>query len=184
MRTESLVCATKPVYARAMRLLILILTLVLSSPLLARDVYKWVNADGEVIYSETYQPGAESIRVHDELKKGGVDTKQLEGQSQDEGSTGYSDFTIVQPADNETIRSAESSVSVGISLTPPLQGGHEIYLSVDGTQLKSAIKTTQLVLQNLVRGNHTLKAEIRDKEGKVLKQSNSIRFNLRQEALE
>ncbi len=184
MRTESLVSTAKPVYARAMRILILVLTLVLSQPLLARDVYKWVNADGEVIYSETYQPGAESIRVHDEIKKGGVDPKQLAGQSQDGDSAGYTDFAIVQPADNDTIRSAESSVSVGISLTPPLQEGHEIYLSVDGTQLKSAIKTTQLVLQNLVRGNHTLKAEIRDQEGNVLKQSNSIRFDLRQQALE
>ncbi|MET0028866.1 MAG: DUF4124 domain-containing protein [Candidatus Thiodiazotropha sp.] len=155
-----------------------------SQPLLARDVYKWVTSDGEVIYSENYQPGAERIRVRDDQKKSALNTDQLEGQAAAEASGDYTDFEIVQPTNNETIRSADSSVSVGISLTPPLAEGHEIYLYVDGTKLKSAIKTTQLVLQNLVRGSHTLKAELQDGEGTVLRESPSISFNLRQEALE
>ncbi len=184
MRTASLVCMLNPDYAWPMRILVLLMILLLSQPLLARDVYKWVTSEGEVIYSENYQPGAERIRVSDEQKKSALNPEQLNAPSSAEATGEYTAFEIVQPTNNETIRSADSSVSVGISLTPPLAQGHEIYLYVDGTQLKTAIKTTQLVLQNLVRGSHTLKAELRDQEGTVLRQSPSISFNLRQEALE
>ncbi|MET0067136.1 MAG: DUF4124 domain-containing protein [Candidatus Thiodiazotropha sp.] len=167
-----------------MRLIVLLSIFLLAQPLFARDVYKWVTEDGEVIYSENYRPGAESIRVHDDKRKARVNTDQL-NENPDAATAGdYTDFAIVQPANNETLRSADASVSVGISLSPPLAEGHEIYLYVDGSQLKTPIKTTQLVLQNLLRGSHTLKAEIRDETGEVLGQTAGVNFNLRQEALE
>ncbi|MET0049836.1 MAG: hypothetical protein ABW095_02005, partial [Candidatus Thiodiazotropha sp.] len=156
----------------------------IESILVDLDVPKSFMRSKTRLYSENYQPGAERIRVRDDQKKSALNTDQLEGQAVAEASGDYTDFEIVQPTNNETIRSADSSVSVGISLTPPLAEGHEIYLYVDGTKLKSAIKTTQLVLQNLVRGSHTLKAELQDGEGTVLRESPSISFNLRQEALE
>jgi hypothetical protein len=165
-----------------MRIFITLLILLLSQPLMARDVYKWVNEDGEVVYSETYKPGAESIRVSDKKKKTSLQLDNLDKESEAAASGEYVDFAIVQPGNDETIRTAEGSVSVGLSISPPLGSEHIIHLHVDGNKLDSDIKTTQLVLQQLSRGTHTLKAVIVDAEGNTVKETDSITFHLRQPA--
>ena len=170
------------VYAWLMRIGIVLLIILLSQPLLARDVYKWVTEDGEVVYSETYQPGAERIKVRDAKKNSSIDLEELEQGA--EAATGeYASFDIVQPTNDETIRTDTNSVSVGLSLSPPLASGHVIHLYVDGNKLDSDITTTQLVLQQLSRGTHTLKAEIVDAEGNALKATGSTTFHLRQAAI-
>jgi hypothetical protein len=167
-----------------MRILILLLLPLLVQPLYARDVYKWTTPDGEVIYSENYQPGADKIRVPDAKKKSSLKLDELNKESDAAAAGDYLQFDIVQPANDETIRNAENSVSVGLSLSPPLFQGHVIYLYVDGSKMESEIRTTQLVLQQLSRGTHTIKAEIIDDEGNTVKQSGTTTFHLRQAEVE
>jgi hypothetical protein len=163
-----------------MRIMILLLIALLVQPLYARDVYKWTTPDGEVVYSENYQPGADTIRVQDAKKKSSLKIDDLNKDAEAAASGEYLQFDIVQPANDETIRNAESSVSVGLSISPALFEGHAIQLYVDGNKLDSQIKTTQLVLQQLTRGTHTIKAEIVDDEGNLVKQTGSNTFHLRQ----
>ncbi|MET0122767.1 MAG: DUF4124 domain-containing protein [Candidatus Thiodiazotropha sp. 6PLUC9] len=167
-----------------MRIVIIIVILLLSQPLMARDVYKWVTEDGEVVYSESYQPGAEKIRVSDEKRKSSLNVENLDKESEAAATGEYTNFDIVQPGNDETIRSAEGSVSVGLSISPPLGSGHIIHLYVDGRKLDSDITTSQLVLQQLSRGTHTLNAEILDAEGNKMKETGSTTFHLRQAEVE
>jgi hypothetical protein len=166
-----------------MRVLILLLVVFLTQPLLARDVYKWTTPEGEVVYSETYQPGAESIRVSDDKKKTTLKLDKLDQDANAAAAGDYTNFGIVQPGNDETIRNAEGSVSVGLSVSPPLAADHVIHLYVDGKKLDSDIKTTQLVLQQLTRGTHSLKAEIVDGEGKKVTETGNTTFHLRQAAI-
>ncbi|MES9862710.1 MAG: DUF4124 domain-containing protein [Candidatus Thiodiazotropha sp. LLP2] len=166
-----------------MRTVIILLILLLSQPLMARDVYKWVTEDGEIIYSESYQPGAERIRVRDDKKKSTLKLENLDKESEAAATGEYINFDIVQPGSDETIRNAEGSVSVGLSISPPLFSGHTIQLYVDGKKLDSKITTTQLVLQQLSRGTHSLKAEIIDGEGNKVRETGSTTFHLRQAAV-
>jgi hypothetical protein len=165
-----------------MRTAVLLLSLLIALPLFARDVYKYISEDGEVIYSERYHPEAERIKVTDKKKS----TAPAEEQSDEEALAAageYATFSIVQPSDDETIRNEEGTVPVGISLSPNLAEGHVIHLYVDGNKLDSDIKQTQLILQQLSRGTHSLQARIVNSEGISLKESNSITFHLRQPAV-
>ncbi|MCU7904782.1 MAG: DUF4124 domain-containing protein [Candidatus Thiodiazotropha sp. (ex Epidulcina cf. delphinae)] len=168
-----------------MRIGILLLLLLTALPLFAGDVYKWTSADGEVIYSERYHPDAERIKVTGKKKTSAVSlTDQDEEAAAEAAAAGdYASFEIVQPADDETVRNADGSVPVGLSLSPTLASGHIIHLYVDGAKLDSDITRTQLILQQLSRGTHTLQAKIVDSQGEPLKDSNSVTFHLRQAAV-
>jgi hypothetical protein len=165
-----------------MRGLIIIVSLLVVFPLFARDIYKYTSEDGEVIYSERYHPEAERIKVIDGKKSGAPTPDELTDKVRAEAGE-YDSFTIVQPNDDETIRNQEGTVTVGISLSPNLSESHVIHLYVDGTKIDSDIRQTQLVLQQLSRGTHSLRAKIVDSEGVSMKESNSITFHLRQPAV-
>ncbi|MEW8084966.1 MAG: DUF4124 domain-containing protein [Candidatus Thiodiazotropha endolucinida] len=165
-----------------MRIIVLLMILLMALPLFARDVYKYISEDGEVIYSERYHPDAERIKVTDS-KKSAVLSPDDQSDEARAAAGEYATFTIDQPNDDETIRNEDGSVPVGITLSPDLAEGHVIHLYVDGTKLDSDIKQTQLILQQLSRGTHSLQAKIVTSEGESLKESNSITFHLRQPAV-
>ncbi|MBW9265237.1 MAG: DUF4124 domain-containing protein [Candidatus Thiodiazotropha sp. (ex. Lucinisca nassula)] len=165
-----------------MRIVVLLMILLMALPLFARDVYKYISEDGEVIYSERYHPDAERIKVTDSKKTTALPPDEQSDEARAAAGE-YATFSIVQPNDDETIRNEDGSVPVGITLSPDLAEGHVIHLYVDGTKLESDIKQTQLILQQLSRGTHSLQAKIVTSEGESLKESNSITFHLRQPAV-
>jgi hypothetical protein len=165
-----------------MRISVLFFALLIALPSFARDVYKYISEDGEIIYSERYHPDAERVKVNDSKKSAAPPDEQSDEALAAAGK--YATFSIVQPSDDDTIRNEEGSVAVGISLSPGLAEGHVIHLYVDGTKLDADIKQTQLTLQKLTRGTHSLQAKIVNSEGESLKESNNITFHLRQPAVE
>jgi hypothetical protein len=168
-----------------MRKFIPLLILFMSLPAFARDVYKWTNEEGVVIYSDTYQEGAERVRVSDDKTRASRAANQGgDAQSDAEaGPTTYESLEIVQPADDATIRSNEGAVAVGISISPALGQGHEVKIIVDGTELEGSMKGTQFTINNLNRGTHSLETQVVDADGNVLISSNRVSFHLRQASI-
>jgi FlaG/FlaF family flagellin (archaellin) len=171
-----------------MRNLVLILIIFVSLPLYARDVYKSTNDDGVVIYSDTYQEGAERVRViGTKSTSSPADAKgdqgQGDAQADAQGVEGYQSLEIVQPENDATVRSNEGTVSVSLALTPTLVDGHSVKITVDGKELPGEVRSTQFTLNNLNRGNHTLETRIVDASGNVVIRSNRINFHLRQASI-
>ncbi len=174
-----------------MRSLVLILIFFVSLPLYARDVYKLTNADGEVIYSDTYQVGAERVRVIGTKSASSPadangDQEQGDAQANAQGAQGvegYQSLEIVQPENDATVRSNEGTVSVSLALTPTLVEGHSVKITIDGKELPGEVRSTQFTLNNLNRGNHTLETRIVDASGSVVIRSNRINFDLRQASI-
>lgn len=170
-----------------MRKVLLILIFFTALPLFAKDVYKWTNADGVVIYSDTYQEGAERIRVSGSTSSPSNVT-QTEDQAQGaeaaaEDATGYTSLEIVQPENDQTIRSNEGTVAVGLALSPTLAEGHSVRIVVDGSELPNGMQGTQFTLNNLNRGSHSLETRVVDADGNVLINSNRITFHLRKASI-
>jgi hypothetical protein len=159
-----------------MRNIVLFLILFISLPLFAKDAYKWTNADGVVIYSDTYQEGAERIRISG--SKSSADSVV-----QDQTGAGYESFEIVQPENEATVRSNDGTVAIGLSLIPALAEGHAVKIVVDGTELKGDMKATQFTINNLNLGSHSIETRVVDEDGNVLISSNRITFNLRKASI-
>ncbi len=167
-----------------MRNTVLLLVFFLSLPAFGRDVYKLTNADGEVIYSDTYIEGAERMRVSDPKTSStrapaGADETQDTGTNAPAQGEGYESLEIVQPENEATIRNNEGTVTVGIAVSPGLAKGHKVRILVDGNQLDGDLASTQFSLNNLNRGTHTLETRIVDEAGAVLISSSPVTFHLR-----
>ncbi len=173
-----------------MRIGILILALFLTLPLAAQEkVYKKINPDGSVEYSDKPIPGGELMNV----PKGTVvtlpkpsdfkaaettgDRKAAEKQQAEEHAAAYTRFEILRPRDDEAIRSNSGDLTAQLALEPGIVEGDRLRWKLDGNVIEGAGGLT-LILRNVDRGTHTLQAEIVDSQGKVVKSTPTITFHL------
>lgn len=92
---------------------------------------------------------------------------------------GYVSMRIVQPATGAEVRSNEGKVEVGLAVEPGLQTGHLVSLVLDGKDYPGNFPATAMVLQGVERGVHSLRAKIKDANGALLIESQTVQFSLR-----
>ena len=144
------------------------------------EIYRGVDEEGEVFYSDKELPNSEliptptpnAIRMpKPEPKKPAAAT--IEAKT-------YKSFSIVSPANDATFKDNAGNLSVKLSIKPDLnvKKGDHIRLSIDNQVViaKSTTKITQI--PNVVRGNHSLKAELVSGSGKTI-MSSSIQFHMK-----
>jgi len=163
------------------RFLYLILLLIPFS--LQAELYKGVDEDGNVTFSDKETPNAEKIPMPTpnviKMPKPGPAEKTTEGDKGD-----YKYFAIKQPKTNATIRASDGSVPVSLSLTPKLDiaSGHKISILVDGKTVIKGATTLAVQLPNIDRGKHTISAAVKDKSNKTLISSNRVTFHLKRQS--
>lgn len=154
----------------------------------AADIYKSVDEDGNVTFSDQPSAGAERIEQK-KLPTVSSDTPKMEfnsddgdkGESKKKGSQkgfqGYDSIAIVSPEGGSAIRSNAGSLSVNINLQPELQQGHMIVLYMDGQELKRG-RSSAFQFANVDRGEHTLTAAIETEAGDEVARSGDVTFTL------
>jgi hypothetical protein len=152
-------------------------------------VYKWVDAEGRVHFSDRPVENAqEMLRYEKDVSHQAPNEKGSpaeEKESAGNETTGsYTTFELVQPENNQTFRTDEGTVPVGMLLQPGLQKGHEIQIIIDGNPIQGHTTTTQLMLEQVSRGTHQLHALVVDAEGKNQISSQKVTFHVRQGAKE
>lgn len=92
----------------------------------------------------------------------------------------YKQFSIVSPKHDKAIRNNIGNVELILKVSPDLQTkfGHKFKVTLDGKIQNTTWTSASILLNNIDRGTHTIRASIVDKQGKVLKQSSSISFHL------
>ncbi len=147
-------------------------------------IYKWVDDQGKVHYSDKVQKGAEEVNLpaavtYTPPKIGtSSDDEKPDTADQPVEKQGYTEMTIVQPKMNETIRSNSGDVPVSIDLKPGLQRGDTITLYLDGKEVLKGSTQTTVTLTGIDRGSHTLRATVFDKNGVAVISSRSVIFHL------
>lgn len=151
--------------------LLLIFVMLLSARASA-ELYRGVDAEGNVVYSDRPFESAEKytpppISVVDAAKAGADEDKVDEGEKPAEFR--YMAFDIVSPKNNETIRN-EPDIAVSLQLKPGLNvdAGHSIWLLANGKPVVKNSQSMQLRIGRLDRGAYKLQGQIRDAEGKVV----------------
>ncbi len=174
-----------------MRKLLIVVGLLLTLTA-AAGVYKWTDANGKVHYSDRPVEQGELLRLPggQAPSQGGAAAtagdQPADGQEPPEtaGEDGYRLFSFASPEDNQTFRNDAGEVQIGLLLDPSLRNGHQLRLVVDGTPVKGQFASTQLMLRDVTRGTHSLRAEIIDADGVLMGATPEIRFHMRRAAAE
>ncbi len=147
------------------------------------EVYKWVDADGNIVYSDKEVEGATRVELSKTITFTPTATASPTSaqQKKPKNTLGYTEMAITQPAMNETIRNDSGDVAVTISLISALMPGHSITLYLDGKEKMKGMTQTATTFTNLERGTHTLKASVIDQNGAVLISSITVIFHLKRE---
>ncbi len=159
-----------------------IVFLVLSGiPLLASAaIYKWVDADGTVHFSDTPKEGAEEVHVAPPQTYSAPRVAPITPRpAEPEAPAAYARFDLLAPADDATLRENTGAITLSFAVDPPLKtgAGHRLVVLLDGAPVSEG-KSATLTLENVDRGTHTLQGQIVDARGTVLMSSPSITVHL------
>lgn len=153
---------------------ILLISVLVAASAVSAKMYKGVDSDGNVIYSDTPFDDAEKftpppLSVMD-APKAAVENKAAEEEQPAEFK--YTKFDIVSPVDEQTIRN-DPDVKVSVNLVPGLntEAGHSIWLFVDGQPVVKNGQDTSFYIGRVDRGAHKLQAQVRDTSGKIIVRS-------------
>ena len=146
-------------------------------------IYKWVDSNGNVVFSDQPHPGAKKVELPpiSTFSDGGAAQKTATTPSsgtKKKPAAVYDHFVIVKPTPEETLWNNTGTVDVQFGLSPGLQGGDKIILALDGKPQGQGIRSTQFVLKNLDRGTHVLSASIVNGEGRTQITAPSVTFYL------
>lgn len=146
-------------------------------------IYKSVDEDGNVTYSDEPMPGAKKIEKKEiptvPSTVPDVDFSTSGQRSGDEaGSAGvYDSIAIVSPENDTAVRENAGNLSVSIAIQPALKQNHQVVLYMDGEE-KARSRSPVFQLSNIDRGTHTLTAVVLDSNGNRLLSSDMVTFTL------
>jgi hypothetical protein len=173
-----------------MRLMCLLVLCLMAVSAGATELWRWVDDNGVVHYSDRPVPGAEKVIIK------GAQTFSVpavpdsaasseDASAEDEPENGerasYRRFAITQPAREETFWNIEGRLNVSIDVDPAIRGQHALKLYLDGQPVEGVPPAgTSFTVGNVFRGDHTLRASIVDQRGRELVSSQPVRFFVRQ----
>jgi hypothetical protein len=166
-----------------MRLTLFTLLLCASTAAGAATVYKWVDAQGVTHYSDQPHPGAQKIEI------GSVQTYAGQRASTQPTATGgtqddpYTLCEVYRPSKDEVFLNVDS-VTARVRVQPGVRPGDSVVLTLDGRRLAPVIVGSDIVVQPVFRGSHSLMLVVEDGRGNVVCQSEPVTFHVRQPSLQ
>lgn len=149
------------------------------------QVYRWVDKDGTVHYSDVPHPDAEELELSEpQTFDSGRPAAPRPAQQKPSGEEEARDYALVQitrPMLDQTFWNVGGRVPVAVNLEPALQRGDSLRLYLDDQPVEDFPSTgTSHVLSEVWRGSHTLRAEVVNASGQVQAQSEMVVFHIRQ----
>lgn len=153
----------------------------LSAPALG-EVYRHVDAQGNVTFSDEPIEGGETVDVKPvttvTLPKPQTvrETDKLREEVKREGSA-YESVSFVQPQNEQAFYSGSGDVRFEVTSTPGLQAGHKYEVTLDG-QPVAQTSSGSVVVNNVFRGTHEARVHIVDENGVQVKTGSPITFTV------
>lgn len=167
-------------------LILIAFSLAIMSGPLAAQVYKTVDKDGNVTYTD--QPPADGSKP---IKLAPISvieapTYEKAPESARKGAEGeeiplrdlrrlYRDFAIISPQSEESVWHPDGPIAVAWSAGNPLQKGMQVTVYLNGN--KQATTTEQIIpVDGLDRGEHTVTAELKDAKNRRIATAEPVTF--------
>jgi hypothetical protein len=149
----------------------------------AAVIYKWVDADGVVHYSDQATPGAEKI-ITAGSPSATSSARNATGPvapapQKPAGGLNYTEFSITSPAPDQTFF-GDDVIAVHLNLNPSLRPNQAITWHLNGAQVDAPPTAISFALPHLDRGTYALTATITDQQTSESQSSGSVTFFVRQ----
>lgn len=152
------------------------------------ELFKWKDERGNTIYSDQPPPeGEQSAIIKKEqlppiITVPAIDVNKSSNAAEPESDTTarYRSITISDPGHDAEVRENTGNVSISVQVEPYVfnERGDTVVIYMDGNEISRGSQTS-VQLQNVDRGTHTLRAEVLDRAGQVLKASDTTVFHLK-----
>ena len=159
-------------------------SLLLLSLFAQATVYKWVDKDGKVHYSDEPHPNAEVVELKEKTLnqialppvKNDADDSQVIQQIQYQ-------VVITSPTEEETVRDNNGDFQVTATVTPEIKSQYLMALKLDGQTVGQPQVGGIFQLKNIDRGEHTIVVDAMTQNGKVFASSSPRKIFLHQAAM-
>jgi uncharacterized protein DUF4124 len=152
------------------------------------EVYRLVDKNGNVIFSDQPHPDAEKIKIDTVPSYTPVAIPEALSEEQQEGDADIPRYkvTILTPANDETVRNNAGLVNINAKVTPPLDQDRndQLTIKLDGQTLGEPSTSPNFTLSEVERGTHTVQVVVVDKDKKAIKSSKTITFHLQRIAVQ
>ena len=155
-----------------MRKWLILLSTMLVTAASGAPAWTWVDADGQVHFSDRPVPGARQVELTGAQGFGApaarpapVTTPAGAQPTPAATRTPYRAITIASPAEQQTLWNIGTVLSVQIELDPPLSTAHRVDLILDGQRRNLNTASLQVTLPDVFRGAHTLQVVVIDAAG-------------------
>jgi len=153
------------------------------------QIYKWIDEDGVVHYSDQAHPGAEIVLLPDSNRADPLNTPRTvtgtsrnseteERDQQQSGQFTYESLDISSPQSEETLWNIGGTLEVSLNLQPALRANDRVRIYFDGEP--QMVDALQFELTEVWRGEHNLQAEVLDSTGALMIRSEPLRFYVQQ----
>jgi hypothetical protein len=190
----------KLIFENTFILTLITLSLVFAASSLATEVYKTVDKDGNVTYTDKPPPdGAQpmelpglSVIESPEYQKTAreAEAEAIANGTQTEPEevplrqlrNDFKDFAIVSPQQEESVWRPDGPVTIAWSTGAQMLEGMKVTVTLDGKRLSTTTDRMVLV-PNMERGEHTVAAELTDARNRRVALAEPVTFFIRQPGL-
>jgi hypothetical protein len=154
----------------------------------AATVYKWVDENGVVHYSD--QPHENAQKVELKAPQTYTSPKSPAGTQSSRTSTSkpsapvYQSCQVSEPT-NEQVYMNTDTVNAGVTTQPGLRAGDTAIVTLDGQPVPGVpANGGQFAISPIDRGTHTIQMLVKDSSGATVCSSDSVTFHVRQPSLQ
>jgi len=155
------------------------------------ELFKWKDADGNIIFSDQPPSKAEADKLESEVIEESLphintvpalEAHKIRSSNSSKVKTikeVYTSLVITSPTHDSEVRENSGKVQISIQVEPInfAERGDELVIYMDGLEVAKGANTS-ILIDNVDRGTHEIKASIVNVRGSVLKETEVTRFTL------
>ena len=173
-----------------MRSILILAGLAVSLVAASQDIYRWVDKDGVVHFSD--QPGADNAVLIQTLEPNTMDPAESSsaaaassGSSEDEPPpeevSPYQSLSIVSPTPDQVFFGGDTVVTASAELDGTLRPDHSVVFFLNGNRHEATGLSVDF--SDLERGSYFLRASVLDQAGRPVISSQQTSFHVRQPSI-
>lgn len=158
------------------RVFLLLFICVVAAPVMAATVYRWVDSNGVVHYSDQPHQGAKKADLGTlQVIQFHVPATEVTPPEANEGKAEAPHYkvTILAPANGTTLRPGNQQVHVRVKVVPALGPTARLQYTFDGKPLGEPTTALRALIKEVYRGTHTLQVSVLSSQGKSLESASS-----------